>query len=81
MPPNPNNQVEKSHYEIKIVRRPWYQWVFSGIWLFLEIVFFQAAIASYDEFEPRAATVYWALFGILLLGGFTVWIVRRQDLI
>jgi len=77
----PEDQDKKSYYDIKIVRRPWYHWLFWGFWLFLEVILFQAAIASYKEFEPRAAAIFWAMFGILLLGGIIIWIIRRQELI
>ena len=78
---NQENINNEDYFTIKVARRPWYQWVLWGIWLFLEIVFFQAAIASSKEFEPRAATVFWLAFGVFLLGGITIWIIRRQRLI
>ena len=71
---------EKDEF-IKIERRPWYQWVLWAFWVFLEIIFFQAAVASGKEFEPRAAMVFWLIFGVLLLGGIILWIIRRQRLI
>jgi len=75
------NSQEEEYFAIKVVRRPWYQWILWGLWLTLEIVFSQAAIASAKEFEPRAAMVFWLLFGVLLLGGIIIWIIRRQRLI
>jgi hypothetical protein len=72
---------EEPHITVKIARRPWYIWLLRGFWLFLEILFFQSAIASYQELEPRAAIIYWLLFGVLLLGGITIWIIRRTHLI
>ena len=78
-----NHEDENSEVfvNIKIRQRTWYQWVLWGIWLFLEVVFFQAAVASGQELEPRAAMVFWLLFGVFTLGGVTVWIIRRQRLI
>lgn len=77
-----NNADNNKHEEyILIERRPWYQWVLWGFWVFLEIIFFQAAVASSKELEPRAAIVFWLLFGVFLLGGITVWIIRRERLI
>jgi hypothetical protein len=78
-----NNQKpsNKEFITIKVVRRPWYQWIFWGLWFFLEIVFFQAAVASSKEFEARAAMVYWLLFGVFALFGITLWIIRRQKLL
>ncbi|MFZ5908463.1 MAG: hypothetical protein ACOYYU_00425 [Chloroflexota bacterium] len=66
---------------IKIARRRWYEWLLIVIWFFAEAVFLQAAIASRKELEQRAALVYWLIFGVLLLGGFVYWIVRRNRLI
>lgn len=78
---HPEDQNIEADYTIKISRRRWYQWISWGLWIFLEVIFFQAATASYEEFEPRAAAIFWAMFGILLLGGIILWIIRRQELI
>ena len=67
----------RDKYHIKVRRRAWYEWLLWGLWLFFEIVFLQSALASHQEFEPRAAAIYWMIFGLLLLGGFVVWLVRR----
>ncbi len=75
------NIDNEEHITIKLTRRPWYQWILWGLWLFLEVVFFQAAVASGKEFEPRAALVFWLLFGVLLLGGIIIWVIRRQRLL
>ena len=72
---------DKKNFVIKIARRPWYEWILWGIWLFLEIIFLQSAMASNQELEPRAAMIYWLIFGVLLLGGFVFWIVRRGRLL
>ncbi len=72
---------DEEFHVIKIARRRWYEWLLMALWLFAEIVFFQAAVASRKELEPRAALVYWFIFGVLLLGGFVYWIVRRNRLI
>ncbi len=71
----------KGFHIIKIIRRPWYEWGLIGVWFFAELMFLQAAIASREELEPRAALIYWFVFGVLLLGGFVYWIVRRNSLI
>ena len=66
---------------IRFMRRPWYEWTAWLLWIFLEILFAQAAIASSKEFEPRAATLFWLMFGVLLLGGITSYIIRRDRLL
>ena len=71
---------DKDFHIFKIVRRPWYEWVLTALWLFAEIIFLQAAIASRGELEPRAAMVYWLVFAVLLLSGLVYWIVRRNRL-
>ncbi|MBC8506232.1 MAG: hypothetical protein ISR58_04885 [Anaerolineales bacterium] len=77
---NNHDQQDNEEY-YKIARGPWYQWVLWAVWLFLEIIFLQAAVASSKELEPRAAIVFWLLFGVFALGGITVWIIRRERLI
>jgi hypothetical protein len=62
---------------IQITKRRWYEWVLWALWLFLEIFLLQNAIASGQELEPRAATIFWASFVVLLLVGAIVWYLRR----
>ena len=69
----------KDTFEIKVAKRPWYAWVLWGVWLFLLIFFAQNAIASRAEFVPRATTIFWAMFAILLVGGGIVYYIRRQE--
>jgi hypothetical protein len=70
-----------SNFKIEIARRPWYEWLLWAIWLFVEIVLLQNALASGAELEPRAATIFWIMFGVLLLGGVIVWFARRSRLL
>jgi len=72
---------EQHQIVIVISRRAWYEWLLWAIWFCLEIFFVQNALASYQEFEPRAATLYWLIFAVLLLGGIIVWLVRRNRMI
>lgn len=72
---------DKGYHIFKIVRRPWYEWLLTILWLFAEIMFLQAAIASRQELEPRAALVYWLVVIALLLGGLVYWVVRRKQLV
>jgi hypothetical protein len=62
---------------IKIKQRPWYEWVAWAVWLLAELFLLQNAIASHQELEPRAATIFWVMFGVLLLAGLIVWFTRR----
>ncbi len=65
-------------YQIEINKKPWYVWLFWGLWLFFVIFFGQNAIASKAEYEPRAATIFWALFAVTLISGVIVYYVRHQ---
>ena len=69
---------DKDYHKFKIARKPWYEWVLIVLWFFAEIIFLQAALASREELEPRAALVYWLVFIVLLLGGLVYWIIRRN---
>ena len=67
---------EKMTIEIK--KRPWYEWVLWALWLFVEYFTMRNAIASGQELEPRAATIFWVVFFILLIAGGVVWYLRRD---
>jgi len=58
-------------------RRSWLVWIAWSVWLFFEIFFMQNAVASGKENEPRAATLFWIIFSILLLGGVITFVIRR----
>jgi hypothetical protein len=66
---------------INVVKRPWYEWALWAVWFLAEIFVAQNAIASSQELEPRAATIFWMVFGVLLLAGAIVWFVRRARLL
>ncbi len=72
---------EQRQIVIVIARRAWYEWLMWAIWFFLGLFFMQNALASHQELEPRAATIYWLIFAVLLLGGIIVWLVRRNRMI
>ena len=76
-----DNDNDDDYRLIRFMRRPWYEWTAWLLWAFLEVLFAQAAIASSQEFEPRAAMLFWLMFGVLLLGGATVYIIRRERLL
>jgi len=71
---------DKDFHIFRIIRRPWYEWLLIGLWTFAEVIFLQAALASREELEPRAAIVYWLVFVVLLLSGLVYWIIRRRSL-
>lgn len=63
---------------IQLKKRPWYEWSLWGLWLVVELFVLQNAIASGQELEPRAATIFWVVFFVLLLAGAVVWYLRRD---
>jgi hypothetical protein len=71
---------DKGTFKIEIARRAWYEWVLWAVWFVAEIFFLQNALSSGQELEPRAATLFWVVFGILLLAGAIVWFTRRARL-
>jgi hypothetical protein len=66
-------------YLIEIKKRAWYEWLLWGIWLVVEAFILQNAIASGAELEPRAATIFWITFIVLLVGAAVVWFMRRSN--
>ena len=66
------------NYTIEVKKRPWYEWLLWAIWILVEIFLLQSALASGRELEPRAATIFWIAFFVLLLGGGVVWYLRRD---
>lgn len=66
---------------VKIVKRPWYEWALWVVWFLVEVFIAQNAIASAQELEPRAATIFWMMFAVILLAGVIVWFVRRSNLL
>ena len=65
---------------ISISKRPWYEWLLWAVWFVASLFVLQNAIASGQELEPRAATLFWITFVILLLGGGIVYFIRRARL-
>lgn len=66
------------NYDIEIKKRNWYEWLLWAIWLVAEVFILQNAIASKSELEPRAATLFWIMFVVLLVGAAVVWFMRRS---
>jgi hypothetical protein len=69
---------DQESYHIEITKKPWYAWLFWALWLYLLVFFGQNAIASQAEFEPRAATIFWALFAVTLISGVIIFYIRNQ---
>jgi hypothetical protein len=65
-------------YVIEIKKRSWYEWLMWTVWLFVQIVIVQNALASRAELEPRAALISWIAFFALLIAGGVVWFMRRS---
>lgn len=64
-------------YVIEIKKRPWYEWLLWAGWLIVELALLQMAVASKSELEPRAQTLFWISFFVILIGGAVVWYMRR----
>ncbi|MCB0112469.1 MAG: hypothetical protein R2873_24400 [Caldilineaceae bacterium] len=54
------------------------EWGGWAVWLFLAIFLFQNAVASGQELEPRAATIFWVTLVVWLLAGAVVWFIRSN---
>ena len=61
--------------------RAWWERPLLAIWIILEIIFLQSTVASYQELEPRAATLFAGMFITLLISGVIVWAIRKNKLI
>ena len=58
---------------ITIRKRPWWFWVLAGLWVLLELLLLQTALASAREGEYRAALISWVAVVVLAAGGAFVW--------
>ncbi len=65
-------------FVIEIKKRPWYEWLLWAGWFIVEFSLLQMAIASKSELEPRAQTLFWISFFVILIGGAVVWFMRRS---
>lgn len=66
------------YIDLKIKKRPWYEWIVWAIWAFGLLFILQNAITSGAELEPRAASIFWVMFAVWLLAGGVVWFIRRS---
>ena len=65
-------------FVIEIKKRPWYEWLLWAGWFFVELALLQMALSSSAELEPRAQTLFWITFIVLLIAGVIVWFMRRN---
>ncbi|MFC1936308.1 hypothetical protein ACFLYP_01430 [Chloroflexota bacterium] len=72
---------DKKENNFKNTYRAWFEWFLWAIWFILGCLFLQASIASYREYETRAAIIYAGLFFSFLIGGLVVWFVRNNELL
>jgi hypothetical protein len=63
---------------IQINKRPWYEWLLWAIWAVLLVSILQMAISSGPELEPRAGSIFWVSFFVVLIGGGVTWFMRRS---
>ena len=66
------------NHTIEIKKRSWWEWLLTAIWLFAELFILQNAITSGAELEPRAATIFWVMFFVLLVAGAVIWYLRKD---
>ena len=64
---------------IEIKKRTWYVYILGAAWIVLLVTIAQNALASGQELEPRAATIFWVSFVVVLLAGVAIWFVRRNQ--
>jgi len=63
-------------FTITIRKRTGWFWGLAGLWLLLEVLFVQTAVASVQEGEYRAATMCWTVAGLLAVFGGFAWLRR-----
>ena len=64
---------------ITMRKRPWWFWALAELWLLLEVLLVQTALASARESEYRAATISWIAAAVLAAGGVFGWLRRRDS--
>jgi len=67
------------YFTIIMRKRPWWFWATAELWLLLEIVLVQTAVASARESEYRAAAISWIAAAILAAAGVFGWLRRRDS--
>lgn len=74
-----NHNLTKSDSDQGNQKSPFFKWIGLIVWIGLIFLFGQSAWASIYENEIRAAIIYAAFSGLLLLGGIIVYISRRYN--
>jgi hypothetical protein len=59
---------------ITMRKRAWWLWVLAGLWLQLEVLLVQTALASVRESQYRAAVVSWIAAVVLAAVGVFGWL-------
>jgi hypothetical protein len=59
-------------------KRPWWFWALAAIWLQLEVMVVQTALASVRESEFRAAVISWVAAALFAIAGVFGWL-RQGD--
>jgi di/tricarboxylate transporter len=65
-------------FTITIRKRSWWFWALAGLWLLLEVLILQTALASARESEYRAAAISWIAAIVLAAAGVFAWLRRGQ---
>lgn len=54
------------------------EWGGWAVWIFMAVFLLQNAVASGQELEPRATTIFWVSLVVWLLAGAVVWFIRSR---
>ena len=66
-------------FAVTIRKRPWWFWTLAGLWMLLEVLFLQTALASARESEYRAAAIGWVAVAVLAAAGVLVWFLQGRS--
>jgi hypothetical protein len=66
-------------FTITMCKRPWWFWILAGLWLQLEVLLVQTALASARESEYRAAIISWIAASVMAAAGVFLWLRRGQS--
>ena len=65
--------MEGERLTLSVHKRRWWVWLVASLWLAVEIVLVQTAVASSWEHEPRAAAISWTMAAVLAAIGIRLW--------